>query len=177
MHRRIDVAEVPLVGRNLPARVEVQAAQHKQQLLFGEIKIHLRQGNRMKSQIPGRIPRILPLVRHRDHVGIEHVEPLGIAHVVAGRLEQRMTLVLAQPLLQVEVVELLAPQHSRQRLAMHSALIFVQRVRRNPLVEFVGVGDAAFEDLLETAKGIFCLQLAARRSRTVLLPPAGTSRT
>ena len=64
-----------------------------------------------------------------------------------------MTLVLAQPLLQVEVVELLAPQHARQRLAVHPALILVQRVGRNPLVEFVGVGDAACAHLLETAKG------------------------
>ena len=156
VHWRIDVAEVPLVGGNLPARVEVQAPQHQQQLLLGEIEIHQRQGDRMESQVPCRIPRVLPLVRHGDHIGIEHVEPFGVAHVVARGLEQRMTLVLAQPLLQVEVVELLAPQHSRQRLAMHPTLIFVQRAGRDPLVEFVGVGDAAFERLFETAKGIFC---------------------
>ena len=76
---------------------------------------------------------------------------------MADGLEQRMTLVLAQPLLQVEVVVLLAPEHSRQRLAVHPALIFVQRVGRNPFVEFVGVGDAAFECLFETAEGIFYL--------------------
>ena len=157
MHRRIDVAEVPLVGRDLPARVEVEAAQHQQQLLFGKIKIYQRQRNRMKSQIPGRVPRILPFVRHRDHIGIEHVEPLGIAHVMAGRLEQRMALVLSQPLLQVEIVELLAPEQSSQRLPVHPAFVFVQRVGRNPVVEFVGVGDAAFERFVEAAEGIFCL--------------------
>ena len=67
----------------------------------------------------------------------------------AGGLEQRMALVLAQPVLQIEVVVLLAPQHSRQRLAMHPALIFGQRVGRDPLVEFVGIGDPALEYLLE----------------------------
>ena len=154
MHRRIHVAEVPLVGRNLPVRVEVEAAQHQQQLLLGEIEIHQRQRDRVEGQVPGRIPRVLPLVRHRDHVGVQHVEPLGVAHVAAGGLEQRMTLVLAQPALQVEVVVLLAPQHSRQRLAVHPALIFGQRLGRNPLVEFVGVGDAALEDLLEAAEGV-----------------------
>ncbi len=128
VHRRIHVAEVPLVGRNLTARVEVQAAQHQQQLLLGEIEVHQRQGNRVEGQVPGRIPRVLPLVRHGDHVGVEHVEPLGVAHVAAGGLEQRMTLVLAQPALQIEVVVLLAPQHSRQRLAMHPALVFGQRL-------------------------------------------------
>ena len=65
-----------------------------------------------------------------------------------------MALVLLQPSLQIEVVVLLAPQHARQRLAVHPALIFVQRGRRDPLVEFVGVGDPAFEHLLEAAEGI-----------------------
>ena len=113
----------------------------------------------MKSQIPGRIPRVLPLVRHRDHVGIEHVEPLGVAHAVAGGLEQRMTLVLAQPLLQIEVIVLLGPEHSRQRLAMHQALIFVQRAGRNPLVELIGVSDPAFEYRIESTKGVIHLSV------------------
>ncbi len=100
---------------------------------------------------------ILPLVRHRDHVGVQHVEPFRVPHVLPGGFEQRMALVLAQPLLQVEVVVLLAPQHSRQRLAVHPALIFAQRLRRDPLVEFVRVADPAFEYLLEIAEGIFYL--------------------
>src|SRR5678815_4492225 len=82
-----------------------------------------------------------------------------------------MALVLTQPLLQVEVVELLTPQHSRQRLAMDSALIFVQRFRRNPLVEFVGVGDPAFEYLIERAKGIF--YLSGRQTQANRLAASG----
>jgi hypothetical protein len=35
--------------------------------------------------------------------------------------------VLAQPALEVEVVELLAPQHARQRLAVHAPLVLAQR--------------------------------------------------
>ena len=86
VHRRIHVAEVPLVGGNLPVGVEVEIAQHQQQLLLGEIEIHQRQGDRVEGQVPGRIPRVLPLVRHRDHVGVEHVEPLRVPHVAAGRI-------------------------------------------------------------------------------------------
>ena len=134
--------------------MEVQAAQHQQQLLLGEIEIHQRQRDRVEGQVPGRVPRILPLVRHGDHVGVQHVEPLRVPHVVPGGLEQRMTLVLAQPVLEIEVVVLLAPQHSGQRLAVHPALIFGQRLGRDPLVEFVGVGDAALEYLLEAAEGV-----------------------
>jgi hypothetical protein len=42
---------------------------------------------------------------------------------------------------------------------VHPALIFVQRVGRNPVVEFVGVGNAAFERFVEAAEGIFLSQL------------------
>ena len=87
-----------------------------------------------------------------------------------------MALVLAQPFLQVEVVELLAPQHSRQRLAVHPALIFAQRLRRDPLVEFVRISDPALEYLLEALEGVV-RRAAASRKRTVWLPPPGTSST
>ena len=167
VHRRIHVAEVPLVGGNLPVGVGVETAQHQQQLLLGEIEIHQRQRNRMKRQVPGRVPGILPLVRHGDHVGVEHVEPFGVPHAVPGGFEQRMALVLAQPSLEVEVVELLAPQHARQRLAVHAPFIVVQRLRRNPIVEFVRVRDPALECLLEPAEGIADLETpdALRRLR------------
>ena len=151
--------------------MEVEAAQHQQQLLLREIEVHQRQRDRVEGQVPRRVPRVLPLVRHRDHVGVEHVEPLGVAHVVAGGLEQRMALVLAQPALQVEVVELLAPQHSGQRLAVHAALIFVQRLGRNPRVELVGVGDAALEDLLEAAERV--LDCGGRQAQPERLAAAG----
>ena len=65
-----------------------------------------------------------------------------------------MTLVLLKPSIHIEVVVLLAPQHARQRLAVHPAFIFVQRGRRNPIVELVSVGDPALECLLEPAKGL-----------------------
>ena len=70
VHRRIHIAEVPLVGGNLPIGVGIETAQHQQQLLLGEIEIHERQGKRVESQVPGGIPGVLPLVRHRDHVGV-----------------------------------------------------------------------------------------------------------
>src|SRR6266699_6909276 len=68
-----------------------------------------------------------------------------------------MTLVLLKPSIDIEVVVLLAPQHAGQRLTVPPALVFVQRLRRNPIVEFVGVGDAALECLLEPAKRLVSL--------------------
>src|SRR5207244_12867373 len=39
-------------------------------------------------------------------------------------------------------------------LAVHPAFIFVQRGRRDPIVELVSVGDPTLEYLVEPAKGI-----------------------
>jgi hypothetical protein len=61
---------------------------------------------------------------------------------------------VAQPALQIEVVVLLGPEHSRERLTVHEALIFGKRPGRDALVEFVGVGDAALEGRVETAERI-----------------------
>ena len=79
VHRRIDVAEVPLVGRNLAVGVQVVLAQHQLQLLLAEILIDQRQGNHVKGQVPGGVPRIFPFVRHRDHVAVVHVVPVVVA--------------------------------------------------------------------------------------------------
>src|SRR5215470_13132470 len=78
VYGRIDVAEVPLVRRNLPVRVSVEAPQHQQELVLGEIEVDERQRERMEREIPGRIPRVLPLVGHGDDVAVEHVEPFGV---------------------------------------------------------------------------------------------------
>ena len=61
---------------------------------------------------------------------------------------------LNQPLIEIEVVVLLAPQHAGQCLTVHPPFIVVQRMRRNPRVEFVCVGDPAVKYPLEPAKGI-----------------------
>ena len=39
MHRRIDVAEIPFVGRHLAVRVEIASAQHQLELILGEVRI------------------------------------------------------------------------------------------------------------------------------------------
>ena len=147
VHRRVHVAEIPLVGGNLAVRMEVEAAQHQQQLVLREVEIDQGQRDGMEREIPRRVPRVLPLVRHRDDVGVEHVEPYGVPHAGPHRSEQRVALVLGQPPLEVEVVELLAPQHAGQRLPVDAPLVFVQRRRRDPRVELVGVAEPLVERL------------------------------
>jgi hypothetical protein len=53
---------------------------------------------------------------------------------------------------------------------VHPTLIFVQRDRRDPIVEFVGVGHTAFECSLETVKGL--LRLAGGQTEPYRLAPA-----
>src|SRR5688572_9499482 len=60
-----------------------------------------------------------------------------------------MALMLGEPPLQIEVVELLAPQHAGQRLAMDAPLILVQRRGRDSLVELVRLVEALGERLVE----------------------------
>ena len=171
--RRIDVAEVPFVGRDLAAGMEVEVAQHQQELLLGEVEIDLRQGDGVEGEIPRRVPGILPLVGHRDHVGVQHVEPFHVPRAADGVVLQGMAVVLAQPALEIEIVELLAPQHAGQRLAVDEALVLGQRGRRDPLVEVVGLGDPGGEHRVEAGEGVAWRAVRGRAGRQA--QAAGTS--
>ena len=56
-HRRIDIAEIPLVGRDLAVRVEVVVAQHQIELGPGEIVVDDGERQYVEGQVPGREPR------------------------------------------------------------------------------------------------------------------------
>ena len=123
--RRIHVAEVPLVRGHLAGRVQVGAMEHQLHLALGEIGIGDRERKRVEGQIPGRVPRVLPLVRHRDDVFVQHVEPFPVPGLPEAGME-RVGIVLVQPVVAVEEEELLAPEHPRHRLTHHSGLVGAQ---------------------------------------------------
>ena len=81
VHRRVDVAELPLVGGDLPVRVHVPLAEQQLQLALGEVGVDERQGHAVKRQIPGGVPGVLPRVGHRQHVLVVEVRPVGVAAV------------------------------------------------------------------------------------------------
>src|SRR5215472_296220 len=108
LYRRVDVAEIPLIGRDLTGRVQINLAQKQVELLFGEIDIDRRQRKCMKGKVPGGEPRILPLVRHRDDVIADHVEPLAVADL-PGRGPHWIGAVLLEPSVRVVKEVLLAP--------------------------------------------------------------------
>ena len=98
VHRRVDVAERPLVRGKLPVRVHVPFAQQQHQLLLRELGVDEGQRDAVERQIPGRVPGVLPLVRHRDDVGVVEVRPLAIAAVLTVGRRSRLQRVAAQPL-------------------------------------------------------------------------------
>src|ERR1700739_1609646 len=79
VHRWINIAEIPFVGRHLAIGMKIESAYHQFELLFGKLRVYQRKRQCMKGQVPCGIPGVLPFVRHRDDVVIEHVEPLFVA--------------------------------------------------------------------------------------------------
>ena len=139
--RRVHVAEVPFVGGNLPVGVQVEPMQHQVHLLLREIRVDDREWQRVEGQIPGRVPGVLPLVRHRDDVFIDHVEPLRVPGAMIAGME-RIGIVFLQPAVPVEEEELLAPQHAGQGLAHHVGGVRGDGRRGHGTVELVRLLEA-----------------------------------
>ncbi len=142
VYRRIDVAERPFVGGNLPVGVEVVFLQHQFDLILGEIDIDQRQRGAVVSQIPGREPGIFPLVGHGDDIGRLEMSPGAVAapFPTVGRRE----VVAVQPAGHVVMEELLAPDHAGQGLAQN-ALILGRGFGQQFAIEQIRFGLAAGE--------------------------------
>ncbi len=145
VHRRVHVAEGPLVGRHLAVRVHVPLAREQHELLLRELGVQVRERNGVKRQVPGGVPRVLPLVRHRDDVGVVQVSPLAVAAIPAVGGRCRVVRVAVQPFRHVVIEVLLAPDHSGEGLALDRAGIGPGHAVLEVGVERVGLGDARRE--------------------------------
>ena len=114
VYRRVDIAERPLVGRQLAIRMHVPFARHEQQLLFGKVGVNQRERDAVKGQIPRRIPGIFPFVRHGNHIGIVKMVPVFIARVKPLPRRLRTGRVALNPAIQIVAIELLAPEQARR---------------------------------------------------------------
>src|SRR5690349_13825388 len=81
MYWWIYVRKRELISRNLTVGVHVPLAQQQNQLLFGKVGIELRERNHVERQVPGGVPRVLPTVRHGDHVAVVEMGPVRIPAV------------------------------------------------------------------------------------------------
>ena len=151
VHRGVDVAEGPLVGRELAVRVHVPLAKEQDELVLGEVRVDEGEGQAVEGEIPGRVPRVFPLVRHRDDVAVVQVRPLAVAAAPALGGRRRLRGVALEPSPDVVVVELLGPEETAERLAHHELAVVGQGVGNDRRVERVGLGQAAGEERIEVA--------------------------
>ena len=75
LHRRVHVAEIPLVGGQRPVRVLEPLPAQQDQLVLGERRVHVGQRHAVEGQVPGGEPGVLPLVRHGHDVEAVEVAP------------------------------------------------------------------------------------------------------
>src|ERR1700730_11087109 len=113
-HRLIDSAKSPFISGYLPVGMHVPLAKHQRELLFGEVRIDKGEGNAVERQVPSRIPWVLPLVRHGNHICVVHVGPLMIASALALLWRGWGSGVSLEPILDYIVIELFGPEHSRK---------------------------------------------------------------
>jgi len=123
--------------------------QHQKELLFRELRINESKRNCVECQIPGRKPRILPLVGHREHThGIE-VPPVPIPNPFARARWTKLRVVTLEPLVHVEEINLLRPQQSREGLALNSFFVVGCFGRFNGGIELVRLGAPLCNDALD----------------------------
>src|SRR3954452_6635287 len=98
------IVELPLVRGKLTVRVHVPLAAQQDQLLLGERGVDVREGDGVERQVPRRVPRIFPLVRHRDDVVVVEVSPTRVATGQSSGIRRRLTGVAVEPTRNVVVV-------------------------------------------------------------------------
>ena len=103
----------------------------------------------MEREIPGREPRVLPLVRHREDVGVVHVVPARVARRGRDVSPYGSGPTLGQPAVDVVVVELLPPQHPGERLPHDARPVLGQALGDHPGVEVVRLAPSRVDDRVE----------------------------
>ena len=180
VHRRIDVAERPLVRRDLAVGVHVPLAREQEQLLLREVGIDHRERRRSGTPCPTRRTTGTPTCP----ASTARRRPRGATTRGCGRCGAPPEAVAAagiavEPALDHVAVVLLVPQHAGERLPLHVAHVVGQRERRDALVERVGLLPRSAKSVVEVGPENGC-----RRSASLLQPqraprsrPAPTART
>ena len=142
MHRRIDVAERPFIGGDLAVGVHVPLARQQQELFLRELRIDDGQRQCVEGEIPSGVPGILPLVRHGNDVGVVQVRPLAVAAALAFRRRWNLPRIAVDPLRNVEIEELLAPDHAGKGLALYELGVSELDIPLQVGIELIGLGAA-----------------------------------
>src|SRR4051812_41084821 len=118
MNRRVYIAEVPFVSRDLSVRVHIPFSEEKYELRLGKIGVDPGDRDTVECEIPCRIPWIFPFVRHRNNIGIAHMPPVGVTSLLPLFRRRHLSRIAVQPVGYIDVVKLLSPHHAGEGLSL-----------------------------------------------------------
>src|SRR5437588_7440384 len=123
------------------------------ELAFSESAINQGHGNTMKGKVPGGIPRIFPIVRHRHDTFIVEMAPVRIAAEFAQLRRGWLGWIAIQPFFDNVVIELLVPKETGEGLPLNGPLFFVQTSWRKSLVEFICLLSTQIDRFIKSTNG------------------------
>ena len=97
LYRRIYIAEIPFVSRQLSIGFHIPFPHDQQQLVLGKSRIHHRHRNTMKSKIPCGIPGIFPFIGHGNNILVFQMFPVIITPVFLSITNRRNTIDCIEP--------------------------------------------------------------------------------
>src|SRR5215469_15644446 len=113
----------------------------------------------MKGEVPGCEPGVFPLVRHRHDIGDHKVSPIAVAPALPVLRRRGLTRIAVEPMLHVEIIKLLVPQHSGKGLTLYPPHVLLGDGSLQRSIEGVCLGNAVRENIIKAVK-------AARPLRT-----------
>ena len=140
LHRRVQVRELPLVGRDLPGWMLKLLEEQQPKLFLCELAVDERERHAMEREVPRGEPRILPFVRHRHDAHRVEVPPVRIADLFPRLGRRPVGAVALQPHVHIEEIDLLGPEHPREGLTLDPLLVLGGVVGMNGGVELIGLG-------------------------------------
>src|ERR1051326_358953 len=119
----------------------------------------------MKRKVPRRIPRILPFIRHRNHIRVVQVFPLVIAtaNTLAGRFG--CAWITIEPLFDDVVIELFGPEHAGEGLPHDEAFVSREVSWDYGFVKLIGFTKTIGEYLVELCEGFSVIELLISSSQ------------
>ena len=128
-------------------------------------------GTAVEREVPRRVPGVLPLVGHRDDVGVvEMVQSLLRPSAGGGR--RRLAGVAVQPVADDVVVELLRPEQPAEGLPQDVRGVFRERAGDHGRVKLVGFSLARIDDTGRVVDRARAKVLVRQTERARLRAPA-----
>ena len=97
--------------------MHVPFTQKENQLFLRKMRIDFGKWDHMEGQVPGREPRVFPLIRHRNNVPVEKVSPFSISTEVSFGRRRWLRRITREPFANAVLVELFAPKQPGITLA------------------------------------------------------------